>query len=69
MIGTLIQLYNVLGIVHRTPAAYRVQSQGIMERYNSTFVNMLRCYVKEDEKDWNKYIKLVKLAYNAGTHA
>lgn len=66
---TLNQLYKTLGIVHKTSAAYRPQSQGITDRYNSTLINMLRCYTDEDQKDRNRYVKLVMFAYNSATHA
>lgn len=29
----------------------------VMEMYNSTLINMLRCHVNEDKKNWNKYVK------------
>lgn len=65
----LHQLHKALGIVHRTSAAYRSQNQVITESYNSSLINMLRCYINEDQKDWNRYVKLVTLAYNSGAQA
>lgn len=61
---TLNQLYKALGIVHRTPAAYRPQNQGIMYRYNSALRNMLRCYVNEDQNDWDKYVNILTFVCN-----
>lgn len=55
---------DIFNILHYTP-----KSQGIKERYNSTTINMLSCYVNEDQKDRNKYVKLIMFVYNASTHA
>lgn len=57
---TLNQLYKALGIVNRTSIAYRPQSQGITERYNSTLLKF----------QLNKYYNILIVKYYglAGRH-
>lgn len=65
---TLRRLYKALGIEHWASVAYRLQSQGITVQYNSKLINMLQCYVNEDQMDWHKYVKLVTFKYNSSKY-
>ncbi|KAG3141141.1 hypothetical protein PC128_g25037 [Phytophthora cactorum] len=36
--------------------AYHPQTQGLVERFNVTLLNMLRMYVHKSQKDWDVYL-------------
>lgn len=66
---SLKQIYKAFRITQQTSASYIPQSQGITVRYNSTLINMLRCYVNDNQIGFYKYVKLVITAYNSGKPA
>jgi transposase InsO family protein len=49
--------------VHTTPSNPR--SNGCVEKHNSTLKDMLSMYVKENQQDWDKYVRLVTMLYNS----
>jgi hypothetical protein len=56
-------LYRLLGISHRRGAAWHPETQGIVERANSTLKSLLRCcLVGEDERKWDDYLPLIAFA-------
>lgn len=59
-------LYKCLRAIHQTSTAHRPKSQGVTESNNSILVNISCCYINENQTDWYKYVKFVKLAYNSG---
>lgn len=61
---TLKQLYTALGIEMKHSSAYRPQTQGVTERYNSTLLTMLKFYVGKSHSEWAKYVHMVTFVYN-----
>ena len=48
---------------------YHPASNGQVERFNQTVLQMLRSYVRQDQRDWDVYLPLVTAAYRAAPHA
>ncbi len=44
-------------------SSYHPQSDGLVERFNSTLCQSLSMYVAKDQKDWDEYIPLILLAH------
>ena len=58
------QLYDVLQTNHLTTTAYHPQCNGLVERFNHTFAEMLSMYVSSSHNDWDETIDFVTFAYN-----
>jgi hypothetical protein len=46
----------------------RPQSDGMAERYMRTIEDMLSSFVGTRQKDWDKYIPLIMMAYRLSVH-
>lgn len=57
------------GIFHRKTAPFHPQTDGLVERFNRTLVNSLRCYVQEHPEEWTRFLQPVTFAYRAAKHA
>jgi len=62
-------LCTTLGIkqVHGLP--YHPQTQGLVERFNATLVDMVRKLVSVDQLDWDAHLHWLAWAYNTSVHA
>ena len=49
--------------------AYHPQTDGLVERFNKTMVDMLCSYVVESPETWNDYLPYITAAYNTSTHS
>jgi transposase InsO family protein len=47
---------------------YHLETDGKTERVNQVMENMLRMYVMDNQTHWEKYLPLVKFAYNNNFH-
>ena len=47
---------------------YHPQSDGMVERFNKTLTTMLSAFVDQHQRDWDKYIPFVMMAYRASEH-
>ena len=47
---------------------YHLESDGLVERFNSTLCQSLSMYVAKDQKDWDKYIPLILLAHRTSIY-
>ncbi len=47
---------------------YHPQTDGMVERFNSTIENMLSKFVSDDQKDWDILVPYVLFAYRSTTH-
>ncbi len=61
-------VYRILSVKKLDTAAYRPQSNGLVERFNKTFASMLSKYVDSKHTDWDRWIPYVTFAYNTTTH-
>ncbi|XP_055367899.1 uncharacterized protein LOC129604626 [Betta splendens] len=57
------QLYRQLGITAIKTTPYHPQTDGLVERFNQTLKNMLRKFVVDTGKDWDKWLPFVLFAY------
>jgi len=55
--------YDILGIDKKATSGYRPQTNGTNERFNGTFMAMLRKYVDDRQSDWDVYINFMLFAY------
>ncbi|GMF42734.1 unnamed protein product [Phytophthora fragariaefolia] len=60
--------YQTLGIKKLYGSAYHPQTQGLVERFNGTFMGMLKMHVSESQTDWDLYLPRVLFAYRTAYH-
>ena len=48
--------------------AYHPQTDGLVERFNRTLVDMLTCYVVDEPEQWERFLPYVTFAYNTAVH-
>ena len=65
--GVWKQLCKLLGIERQLSTAYHHQTDGAMERANSTVETYLGIYAQYDYNDWSQLLPLAELAVNART--
>ena len=58
------KLYRDLQTNHLVTAAYHPQTNGLVERFNHTFAQMLSMYVDSCHDDWDEIVDFVVFAYN-----
>ena len=67
--GLLIQnLSKMLGFAKIRTTPYRPQSDGMVERFNRSLLNMLSAFVSERATDWDEHIPYVMMAYRSSRH-
>ena len=57
-----------LGITHRRTSPFHPMTDGMVERFNRTFLNMVRNYVDEDQLNWDEHIPSILFAYRTASH-
>ncbi len=57
MSRTLRELYELLGIKLIRTSVYHPQTDGLVERFNRTLKNMIRKFVHEDAKNWDRWLE------------
>ncbi|XP_057214591.1 uncharacterized protein LOC130569165 [Triplophysa rosa] len=57
MSRTLRELYGLLGIKTIRTSVYHPQTDGLVERFNRTLKTMIRKFVHEDAKNWDKWLE------------
>ena len=62
------EVYKILNIHKLNTTAYHPQTNGMVERFNSTLVAMLAMYVGANQRDWDKFIPYCLFAYNTSRH-
>ncbi len=63
MSHTLQQVYQLLGIKRVRTSAYHPQTDGLVERFNQTLKTMLKKFVSQSGKDWDKWLPYLLFAY------
>lgn len=59
----------LLGIKKTRTTPLHPETDGMVERYNRTLKTQLSLFVAEHQKDWDKYVPLLLMAYRTATHA
>ena len=63
----MFELYKLLGIKKVCTTAYHPQTDGLVERYIRTLVDMLSKKVEQSGKDWDKQLPYVLFAYRTSS--
>ena len=63
------QVCHLLEITKTRTTPYHPSSNGQVERFNRTLLQMIRCYVGKNQRDWDKYLPLLTAAYRSSPHA
>ncbi|XP_039525008.1 uncharacterized protein LOC120477466 [Pimephales promelas] len=63
MSHTLHQVYQLLGIKRVRTTPYHPQTDGLVERFNQTLKAMLKKFVSETGRDWDKWLPFLLFAY------
>ena len=64
----MFEVYNLLGIKKISTTAYHPQTDGLVERYNRTLIDMLSKKVQPTGKDWDTQLPYVLFAYRTSVH-
>lgn len=69
MSGFAEEVYEALRAKKIKTSAYHPQTDGMVERFNHTFCDMVSMFVKENQRDWDEYIPFLLFAFRTMTHA
>ena len=58
----------ILGMHKTRTTPSRPQSDGIIEKFNSTLEIMLSAFDRENQRDWDEYVYLLMFAYRSSEH-
>lgn len=59
----MAQMYDEFGITHIKTSVYHPQANGLVERFNGTLKAMLRKFVGNNVRCWEKYLPYLLFAY------
>ncbi|XP_071944659.1 uncharacterized protein [Antedon mediterranea] len=59
----LSQIYKLLSIKGLTTSPYHPQTDGLVERFNGTLKAMIRKFVQDDPREWDKLLPYLLFAY------
>ncbi|XP_057691272.1 uncharacterized protein LOC130915330 [Corythoichthys intestinalis] len=60
---------RLLQITKTRSTPYHPSSNGQVERFNRTLLQMLRCYVNQSQKNWDEHLPLLAAAYRSSRHS
>ena len=58
-----------MGTVHRVTSPYHPQTNGQTERFNQTFIKLIRIHAENNPQIWDKWIPFVTMAYRFRQHS
>jgi len=61
-------IHEALGTQLNFSTAYHPETDGQIEKVNQVMEDMLRMYVMDQQKQWERYLTLVEFAYNNSYH-
>ncbi|CAF1634462.1 unnamed protein product, partial [Adineta ricciae] len=64
----MTNMRTLIGYNHIYSTAYHPQSNGIVERFNSTFIPQISKLQDCEHNNWDEYLQAVVFAYNSGVH-
>ena len=60
---------KILKVKHVTTTAYHPQTDGLVERFNRTLMEMDSHFVNDLQNDWDRHLSKILFAYNTSVHA
>ena len=66
--GIFEELCKMLNIRKTRTSPYHPIGNGQVERFNKTIIQMIKAYLKGEQKDWDKYLGCLAGAYRASVH-
>jgi hypothetical protein len=63
------QFTSAVGIVHRHTSSYNPRTNGLTERFNSTFAEALRSMSERHQSQWHLFVPYTVWAYNTRVHS
>ena len=63
-----LDLYKELGIQKVSTSSYHPQTDGMVERFNGTFVDMISMYINSSQTDWDVFLPYCLFAYRTSVH-
>jgi ribosomal protein L21E len=69
-LSTLIkEICLLFKIKQMRTTAYHPQTDGLVERFNRTLIDMLTCYVVDEPEQWERFLPYVTFAYNTAVQS
>ena len=65
----MAEVYRLLNIQKTRTTPYHPQSDGLVERFNKTLLDVLSACAKDHPFEWEHYIRKVCMAYNSSVQA
>ena len=62
------EVCRLLDLDKTTTTPLRPQSDGMVERFNRTLKSMLSLFVSENQRDWDRHLPLLLMAYRSAVH-
>ena len=61
----MLDIYKIMGICKTNITVYHPQTDGLIERFHRTLINMLAKNVVQGDKDWDQHLPYVLFAYHS----
>ncbi len=68
-ISIIKQLATASGIEQRITAAFNPRTNGMTERFNQTFMELLRKHSEKDQTTWPLWIQFIMITYKTRVHS
>ena len=66
--GLFRQICRLLEVNQTRSSPYRACSNGMVERFNQSLLNMITTYVDQEQTNWDVYLPIVTSAYRSSIH-